>query len=1027
MFSSNSSCVGSLARLSALFVLPMCAILPAATAAAPAGKGGEVTAVWIGPVTGNWSAGTNWSTGTVPGNGGGFFYHAVIDDSRAQDSTVTLNLSAELLTLSIGTGDAVTIANTRILDILGPTIINDGHLHLGASGSTTRLRLGGDTSLLGSGTLSTTNTPNNVILATSGATRLTNGAQHTLRGGFMLGNNLLALTNLGLIESNLSTGILLDVSSGTTLVNGGTLRAVNESHLTIASTAIDNHGGLIEAAAGSFVTLQGGSVTGGVLRDADGSGPGYVRLSGSALAMKDLAIEGPFRVSNGNAVYAQGPLNLDGPIDLNASGSTTTFFVDTPEFTLEGLVGTINCTNTVNNRITGTVGANRLIVSQSALLRGSMSLGNGALQLTNLGLIEADQSMGIALHLLAGGVHDNAGVMRALNGATLSFGGGFTLNNAGGLLEAAPDSHITLVNHTITGGVLRDADGPGAGSVRASNAVTLQDLTLQGPFSMANGGTLRLRGVIDIEDAVQINASSSTTSVILETTPFELSGSGAALQFTNTPNNRITGAESMHRLVVPAHGSLRGGGFTLGNNQLQLTNLGLIESDGTAGIALNLTTGGEHLNQGTIRVRNGGTLAVSATVLDNTGGLIEADNGASVTLVNSTIQGGTLRDANGDEPGNVRHVTGSVLRDVIVEGGGLITNNGTTLTLLGEMVFHGPLFVNAVGSTTSVVVDGAGFTLQGAGGTRFTNSVNNRLFSAADGLLVIAADHTVSGSGQLGVNASSLTNQGAILASSSAGMTIDPINSGAFRNEGMVHAHHGNVTIAQGGFENYGTVLVDAGRTLARTGDYVQHAGVTATHGTLNPSTGSVVRLHGGALTGTGSVSRMVDNAAGTVAPGESAGVLTLNAGYAQGSAATLSVEIGGTAPGTQHDQLVVVGPVALAGTLAVQRIGGFTPGPEQVFTILTASGALVGEFEHVQTCEPVLVTYHPNSVTVQFPGASANPADLNGDGVVNGADLGMLLAGWGDCTESPCCPADLNGDGVVNGADLGTVLANWG
>jgi len=55
---------------------------------------------------------------------------------------------------------------------------------------------------------------------------------------------------------------------------------------------------------------------------------------------------------------------------------------------------------------------------------------------------------------------------------------------------------------------------------------------------------------------------------------------------------------------------------------------------------------------------------------------------------------------------------------------------------------------------------------------------------------------------------------------------------------------------------------------------------------------------------------------------------------------------------------------------------------------------------------------------------ASDCPADLNGDGVVDGGDLGLLLGAWGPC---PGCPADLNRDGVVNGADLGELLASWG
>jgi len=51
----------------------------------------------------------------------------------------------------------------------------------------------------------------------------------------------------------------------------------------------------------------------------------------------------------------------------------------------------------------------------------------------------------------------------------------------------------------------------------------------------------------------------------------------------------------------------------------------------------------------------------------------------------------------------------------------------------------------------------------------------------------------------------------------------------------------------------------------------------------------------------------------------------------------------------------------------------------------------------------------------------ATNPADLNGDGVVNGADLAILLTQWG--TNGP---ADINNDGVVNGADLAILLTNW-
>jgi hypothetical protein len=51
----------------------------------------------------------------------------------------------------------------------------------------------------------------------------------------------------------------------------------------------------------------------------------------------------------------------------------------------------------------------------------------------------------------------------------------------------------------------------------------------------------------------------------------------------------------------------------------------------------------------------------------------------------------------------------------------------------------------------------------------------------------------------------------------------------------------------------------------------------------------------------------------------------------------------------------------------------------------------------------------------------AGNPADLDGSGTVDGADLAILLGQWGGPGT-----ADLDGSGSVDGADLAILLGAW-
>ena len=68
---------------------------------------------------------------------------------------------------------------------------------------------------------------------------------------------------------------------------------------------------------------------------------------------------------------------------------------------------------------------------------------------------------------------------------------------------------------------------------------------------------------------------------------------------------------------------------------------------------------------------------------------------------------------------------------------------------------------------------------------------------------------------------------------------------------------------------------------------------------------------------------------------------------------------------------------------------------------------------------------FHTIVIEAQCPQC---PSSLDGDCIVNGADLGIVLNAWGSCPAGTAgCTGDINADGDVNGADLGYLLNAWG
>jgi hypothetical protein len=97
------------------------------------------------------------------------------------------------------------------------------------------------------------------------------------------------------------------------------------------------------------------------------------------------------------------------------------------------------------------------------------------------------------------------------------------------------------------------------------------------------------------------------------------------------------------------------------------------------------------------------------------------------------------------------------------------------------------------------------------------------------------------------------------------------------------------------------------------------------------------------------------------------------------------------------------------------------------------------GRYRLIIQVDSLVRIYLPDQDTAwefEFSFAEQNEcdADLDGDGVVAGADLGLLLNRWGGVAGGFCNSpepvaglADLDRNGFIDGSDLGLLLAYWG
>ncbi|OGA61903.1 MAG: hypothetical protein A3F77_18680 [Betaproteobacteria bacterium RIFCSPLOWO2_12_FULL_67_28] len=448
--------------------------------------------------------------------------------------------------------------------------------------------------------------------------------------------------------------------------------------------------------------------------------------------------------------------------------------------------------------------------------------------------------------------------------------------------------------------------------------------------------------------------------------------------------------------------------ITAGNVTLNAADgIGSGKAIDTAISTLTATTGGT----GNIEINNTGNLTV--TSVSNTGtGNIVLTNAGTLTIASATTAGGSFAAnatgalvAGGNITAPIVQLTSG---GSITQAAGIISNGtlpailttssvgGTSLTgsnLVGTFSATNSGSGDIALSSTVPLLEITGINQSGGGVTILANDLNlSGPINAGTGLISLAPLANTSdmfvgdatgtglqistaeiqqivstnvelgrsdGTGNLNISLAPtniVTGSLRLLAGGSVNILGGPytLQGGTLQMPGTTNVQSGTSVIVESGALDASGGTVNLNGVLQTTGGSVS-AGTLNVGGTLNASggslsAGSVNVLTGGLLMGTGTFSANVTNS-GTVAPGASPGLMTINGDYVQTSTGTLLVEIAGTTPGTEYDQLRVSGGVTLDGNLTTTLVGGYVPLAGDSFTFIDGSSTISGSF--VSTTQP--------------------------------------------------------------------------
>ncbi|WP_255988624.1 Ig-like domain-containing protein [Chitinolyticbacter albus] len=892
--------------------------------------------------------------------------------------TIVLDSSLAGQTVSTTTAGALGENLTLNLDAASGVMLSGGTLTIGSGFTLDVVNGSGDsatiaTTLAGAGGLTKSGAGS---LTLSGANGYT-GATSVFAGTLALTGGS-ALNNSNAVSVSSGAGLTVAGSEEIgSLTGAGNVTVDSSQTLTVGNAATSTFAGNLTGAGGLTINQSSGNTNTFTLTGNNTGLSGQVRVInfGRLLADGDNAIANNTAVIvNGNGILtllsdqtigslasnlATASINL-GSFTLTAGGndtSTSVFGVisGTGALVKQGL-GTLTLEGT------NTYGGSTTVSAGTLLLNGGTALNDSSAVTVSSGAtldVVASETIGS----LAG-----AGVV-ALGTNTLTAGGNNTsttfsggINGSGGLTKTGSGTLSLSGTNTYSGATTLSAGGitvSGGAAIDNSSAVTV-----------AGGATLTLSG------AETIGSLTGAGNVVLSATL--TTGSN------NTSTNFAGVISSTNSSGIIKAGS---GTFTLSNNNTYTGSTTV--SVGTLRVADDA-----NLGSGTL-ILNGGTLAISgATNIDN-----------AITLAaSSTVSASTTATLSG-----------------AIDGTGDLTKTGaSTLTLSGTNSYGGGTTVSAgslsiagdsnlgagtvtLGSGTNLAITGAG-TIDNAivlsGNATVTNTANvvlsgnisgtNSLTKAGASTLTLTGTNghtgTTVNAGTLSIAADSNLGTGTVTLATGATLlitgatTVD--NAMALSGNATVSTS-ANTTISSaisgpGGLTKTGASALTLSGSSAYTGATNVNAGSLLVNGALTATTG-VTTAAGATLGGSGNIaSNVTINSGGTLAPGNSAGTLTIDGDLTMASGSTLAIEINGATAGTGYDQVVVNGAVDVSGaTLSVTH--GYAPGSGDSYAIIVndAADGVTGSFSGISEGSEFAAGGNATELTASYIGGNGNDFTL--------------------------------------------------